>query len=252
MRDLRKKVRIAVIVLLALVFTVSLAMFVRQSLTYRAGQETYAEAEELVGLPDLEELLPPVEEPEETEPEETATSAEEPAPVVEDPYARTLQSMDFTALREVNSDVLGWIVIPGTVISYPLVQGADNQYYLKHTWKKQASAVGAIFLEYQNSPDLSDFNTIVYGHRMNNGSMFASLKNYKKQSYWAAHPCVYITDDNGTHKYDIFTAYEAPTDGSTYQIGFSDAASKQAFLDDLYRLLSGTVRHRHRHHPHGI
>ena len=119
---MRKKVRIAVIVLLALVFTVSLAMFVRQSLTYRAGQETYAEAEELVGLPDLEELLPPVEEPEETEPEETATSKEEPAPVVEDPYARTLQSMDFTALREVNSDVLGWIVIPGTVISYPLVQ----------------------------------------------------------------------------------------------------------------------------------
>lgn len=232
MRDLRKKVRIAVIVLLALVFTVSLAMFVRQSLTYRAGQETYAEAEELVGLPDLEELLPPVEEPEETEPEETATSAEEPAPVVEDPYARTLQSMDFTALREVNSDVLGWIVIPGTVISYPLVQGADNQYYLKHTWKKQASAVGAIFLEYQNSPDLSDFNTIVYGHRMNNGSMFASLKEYKKQSWWKDHPCVYITDDNGSHTYEIFAAYEVSTSGAAYQLGFPNEESRQAFLDD--------------------
>lgn len=231
-RDLRKKVRIAVIVLLALVFTVSLAMFVRQSLTYRAGQETYAEAEELVGLPDLEELLPPVEEPEETEPEETATSAEEPAPVVEDPYARTLQSMDFTALREVNSDVLGWIVIPGTVISYPLVQGADNQYYLKHTWKKQASAVGAIFLEYQNSPDLSDFNTIVYGHRMNNGSMFASLKEYKKQSWWKDHPCVYITDDNGSHTYEIFAAYEVSTSGAAYQLGFPNEESRQAFLDD--------------------
>ena len=232
MRDLRKKVRIAVIVLLALVFTVSLAMFVRQSLTYRAGQETYAEAEELVGLPDLEELLPPVEEPEETEPEETATSAEEPAPVVEDPYARTLQSMDFTALREVNSDVLGWIVIPGTVISYPLVQGADNQYYLKHTWKKQASAVGAIFLEYQNSPDLSDFNTIIYGHRMNNGSMFASLKEYKKQSWWKDHPCVYITDDNGSHTYEIFAAYEVSTSGAAYQLGFPNEESRQAFLDD--------------------
>ena len=229
---MRKKVRIAVIVLLALVFTVSLSMFVRQSLTYRAGQETYAEAEELVGLPDLEELLPPVEEPEETEPEETATSAEEPAPVVEDPYARTLQSMDFTALREVNSDVLGWIVIPGTVISYPLVQGADNQYYLKHTWKKQASAVGAIFLEYQNSPDLSDFNTIVYGHRMNNGSMFASLKEYKKQSWWKDHPCVYITDDNGSHTYEIFAAYEVSTSGAAYQLGFPNEESRQAFLDD--------------------
>ena len=139
--------------------------------------------------------------------------------------------MDFTALREVNRDVQGWIMIPGTVISSPLLQGEDNQYYLKHTWKKWTSAVGAIFLEWQNSPDLSDFNTIIYGHRMNNGSMFASLKNYKKQSYWAAHPCVYITDDNGSHKYEIFAAYEVSTTGTTYQLGFSDDASKQAFID---------------------
>lgn len=87
----------------------------------------------------------------------------------------------------------GWILIPNTVISYPLLQGEDNQYYLNHTWKKWTSAVGAIFMDSQNNPNLTDFNTIVYGHRMNNGSMFASLKNYKKQSYWQAHPCVYIT-----------------------------------------------------------
>ena len=77
----------------------------------------------------------------------------------------------------------------------------------------------------------SDFNTIIYGHRMNNGSMFASLKNYKKQSYWAAHPCVYITDDSGSHKYEIFAAYEVSTAGTTYQIGFSGDQSKQAFID---------------------
>ena len=139
--------------------------------------------------------------------------------------------MDFAALREVNSDVLGWILVPGTPISYPLVQGNDNQYYLKHTWKKWNSVVGAIFLECQNSPDLSDFHTIIYGHRMNNGSMFASLKHYKKQSYWKQHPCVYITDDNGTHKYDIFAAYEVSTQGTTYQIGFSGDQSRQEFLD---------------------
>ena len=175
-------------------------------------------------MPDLSDLPDPVlEETEETE--------EADAPVYVDPYADALRNMDFAALREVNSDVLGWILIPNTVISYPLVQGDDNQYYLKHTWKKWTSAVGAIFLEYQNSPDFSDFNTIIYGHRMNNGSMFASLKNYKKQSYWAAHPYVYITDDNGSHKYEIFAAYEVSTAGTTYQIGFSGDASKQAFLD---------------------
>ena len=221
---MKRKLRRGLMVLLALIFVGSLGMVIYRTMEYKEGEEIYAEAAELVQLPDLSDLPDPVlEETEETE--------ETDAPVYVDPYADALRNMDFAALREVNSDVLGWILIPNTVISYPLVQGDDNQYYLKHTWKKWTSAVGAIFLEYQNSPDFSDFNTIIYGHRMNNGSMFASLKNYKKQSYWAAHPYVYITDDNGSHKYEIFVAYEVSTAGTTYQIGFSGDASKQAFLD---------------------
>ena len=221
---MKRKIRRGLMVLLALIFAGSLGMVIYRTMEYKEGEEIYAEAAELVQLPDLSDLPDPVlEETEETE--------EADAPVYVDPYADALRNMDFAALREVNSDVLGWILIPNTVISYPLVQGDDNQYYLKHTWKKWTSAVGAIFLEYQNSPDFSDFNTIIYGHRMNNGSMFASLKNYKKQSYWAAHPYVYITDDNGSHKYEIFAAYEVSTAGTTYQIGFSGDASKQAFLD---------------------
>ena len=221
---MKRKLRRGLMVLLALIFVGSLGMVIYRTMEYKEGEEIYAEAAELVQLPDLSDLPDPVlEETEETE--------ETDAPVYVDPYADALRNMDFAALREVNSDVLGWILIPNTVISYPLVQGDDNQYYLKHTWKKWTSAVGAIFLEYQNSPDFSDFNTIIYGHRMNNGSMVASLKNYKKQSYWAAHPYVYITDDNGSHKYEIFAAYEVSTAGTTYQIGFSGDASKQAFLD---------------------
>lgn len=221
---MKRKIRRGLIVLLALIFVGSLGMVIYRTMEYKEGEEIYAEAAELVQLPDLSDLPDPVL-------EETVETEETDAPVYVDPYADALRNMDFAALREVNSDVLGWILIPNTVISYPLVQGDDNQYYLKHTWKKWTSAVGAIFLEYQNSPDFSDFNTIIYGHRMNNGSMFASLKNYKKQSYWAAHPYVYITDDNGSHKYEIFAAYEVSTAGTTYQIGFSGDASKQAFLD---------------------
>ena len=223
---MRKWIRRAVMAVLALVLLGSCTMLVRRWLDYREGKEAYAEAETLVELPDLSAL----ETPQLTQ--EVPAEEGEEAPVYVDPYADALRAMDFTALREVNSDVLGWILIPGTVISYPLLQGDDNQYYLNHTWKKWTSAVGAIFLECNNSPDLSDFNTIVYGHRMNNGSMFASLKNYKTRSYWSAHPCVYITNDAGTHKYDIFAAYEVSTEGSTYQLGFSGNASKQAFLDE--------------------
>ena len=224
-----KKLRLLLIAALALVLAVSVGMLIRQNIQYREGEEAYAEAEALVELPDLSQLPRPEPVPEEAPSEEEIAPEEQPVYV--DPYADALRNMDFSALREVNSDVLGWIMIPGTRISYPLLQGEDNQYYLKHTWKKWSSAVGAIFLECQNSPDLSDFNTIVYGHRMNNGSMFASLKNYKKQSYWAAHPNVYITDDNGSHKYQIFAAYEVSTTGTTYQLGFPKDSSKQAFID---------------------
>lgn len=219
---MKKKLRIFVMLVLAAVFVGSLTMVILRSLDYRRGEEAYAEAESLVQLPDLSGL----EIPEPTEPTD-----EPEQEVYIDPYADALRSMDFTALREVNDDVLGWILIPDTVISYPLLQGENNQYYLNHTWKKWTSAVGAIFMDSQNNPDLTDFNTIIYGHRMNNGSMFASLKNYKKQSYWKAHPYVYITGDHGSYKYDIFAAYEVSTQGVTYQLGFSGDADKQAFLD---------------------
>lgn len=226
---MKRTTRRILMVVLALVFVGSLGMLAYRTMEYKEGEEIYAEAETLVDLPDLSDLpVPVVERAAEEVPQETSTEVKT---VYVDPYADALRNMDFSALREVNSDVLGWIMIPGTVISYPLLQGTDNQYYLKHTWKKWTSAVGAIFLECKNSRDLSDFNTVIYGHRMNNGSMFASLKNYKKQSYWAAHPCVYITDDSGSHKYEIFAAYEVSTAGTTYQIGFSGDQSKQAFID---------------------
>lgn len=225
---MRPNIRKLLIAVLALVLCVSAVMLIRQTLQYREGEAEYAEAEALVELPDLSQLEPaPAPEP---EPEETEEPEEE-KPVYIDPYAGALAAMDFTALREVNSDVLGWILIPGTVISYPLLQGDDNSYYLNHTWKKWTNVVGSIFLECQNSPDLSDFNTVVYGHRMNNGSMFASLKYYKQQSYWAQHPKVYITDDNGAHCYEIFAAYEISTAGDTYKLSFPTDQSKQAYID---------------------
>lgn len=224
-----KKLRLLLIAALALVLAVSVGILIRQNIQYREGEEAYAEAEALVELPDLSQLPRPEPVPEEAPSEEEIAPEEQPVYV--DPYADALRNMDFSALREVNSDVLGWILIPGTAVSYPVVQGTDNDYYLNHTWKKWTSVVGSIFLECQNSRDLSDFNTIIYGHRMNNGSMFASLKNYKKQSWWSDHPCVYITDDSGSHKYEIFAAYEVSTEGETYRLGFGSDREKQAFID---------------------
>ena len=233
---MKKGARRAAVVVLAAVFLGSGAMLVRSMLDYRAGEEAYAEAEELVELPRLPELpeAAPVEpEPPDTSgaPEASASPEPEPVPVYVDPYADALRNMDFTALREVNSEVLGWLLIPNTQVSYPLLQHGDNEYYLKRNWKGQRSAVGSIFMECRSSADLSDFHTVIYGHNMNNGSMLGTLKNYRSQSYWAKHPKIYITTDDGSRCYEIFAAYEVSTEGLTYQIGFSDTAEKQAFLD---------------------
>lgn len=212
----------------------SLAGMGYRQLQYREGEKVYQEAEELVQLPDLEtiETVPVEEKPVEQQPSASeSAAAEEPAPVYIDPYAQALADMDFVALREQNTDVLGWIVIPNTKVSYPLVQGEDNDYYLNHTWRKTRSVVGAIFMEQQSSADLTDFNTIIYGHRMNNRSMFARLLDYKKQSYWQDHPRFYITDDSGTHTYEIFAAYEPAVGSTPYCIRFSNDTEKQTFIN---------------------
>ena len=234
----KKTIRRVLMVALGLVFLGSAGMAIYNQIQYKEGDEVYAEAEELVELPDLSQIQEPVEQETKEEPEEPAQeeetleeAPEEEKPVYVDPYADALRNMDFAALQEVNSEVLGWILIPFTQVSYPFVQGTDNDYYLKHTWKKSYSVVGSIFMECENNSDLNDFNTIIYGHRMNNGSMFASLKNYSKQSYWEEHPRIYIINDAGMYTYEIFSAYEVGTAEDTYRLSFADETVKQEFLD---------------------
>ena len=136
-------------------------------------------------------------------------------------YQTALNNMDFRALHEINPDVIGWISIPDTNLSYPLLQTGDNKYYLSHTWDKKYNSVGAIFIDYRNSTNFSDQNTIIYGHRVNNNSMFGILHKYTDQTFLAAHPTIYITTESGTLTIDIFAAYEIEIT-SVYQITTSD------------------------------
>ena len=233
--------RKALTALLAVVCALCLGRTALQLVQYRQGDETYAQAEELAGLPDLSDL-PVVDftggsgSVSSSASTDGAGEAPEEVPVWQDPYAQALKDMDFSALRQQNPDVLGWILIPGTRVSYPVVQGTDNSYYLDHTWRGGKNSVGAIFMECRNSSDLSDFNTIIYGHRMNNRSMFGTLSQYKSRSYWQAHPYVYLTDDSGTHRYEIFAAGEVSVDSDVYRLGLRSDSSRQSFLDSCLAL----------------
>lgn len=127
--------------------------------------------------------------------------------------------VDFDALLQVNNDVIGWIYIEGTDISYPVLCGRDNQQYLFQSYEKKYLTAGSIFIDYRCSRDFTDSRTVVYGHNMHNGSMFGKLDKFTKESYMEKHPYVYILLPTGeTLKYEVKKAYKADVEGKVYDL----------------------------------
>lgn len=127
--------------------------------------------------------------------------------------------INFDELKAINDDVAGWLYMEGIPeISYPMVQGKDNEFYLHHTYKKESIFAGSIFVEAKNTKDFSDQNTIIYGHNMKDGSMFGNLKNYKKPEVYEKSPYFWIITPEEAYKYKIFSIYTANVGGDTYTL----------------------------------
>ena len=142
--------------------------------------------------------------------------------------------IDFASLKSVNDDVVGWIYVEAVPdINYPIVHGKDNETYLHRTYEKNYNFAGTIFVDYENKGDFSDCNTIVYGHNMKNGSMFAGLKEYRSASYMVTHPNIYVDLADGTHAYQVFSVYEADADSDSYTIGFAPDEQYETFLSTI-------------------
>ncbi len=199
---MKNKLRFIMIFILSCIFIVSVSMIVRQQIQYRENDADHAVAIQTAGLTQQRQT--------------NALGLVQPE--TKEEIAAILAKINLSALREINEDVVGWIEIPNTIVSYPLLQGKNNQYYLNHTWQKESNSAGSIFLECTNNSDFSDFHTIIYGHRMNNEAMFGTLKYYKDLTYWQEHPSIYISTDSGVRRYDIFAAYKASTKSIVYQL----------------------------------
>ena len=116
--------------------------------------------------------------------------------------------IDYDNLLGINSDFKGWIDIPGTDISYPIVYSAqDNDFYLRTTFERKANASGSIFIDFRCDPTFVDPVTVIYGHHMRDGSMFNNIKLYLEKSFWQENQEVHIYTKNGIMIYDIFAAY---------------------------------------------
>ena len=205
--------------LLFLMLAMCLFFIYLRNIQDQRADQLYHEAERLVCAADAANPFPaPSAAPSPAE-DAPGTGAKEDAP----------SGMDLSPLQEVNTDVVGWIAIPG-VLSYPLLQGGDNAYYLSHAWNGEENAAGAVFLDYRADACLGDFNTLIYGHRMRNGTMFGSLKHYKDADFWRENPSVYLANEDGTRRYDIYAAYETGLTAATYQREFSGPEEKLDFI----------------------
>ena len=239
---MKNKTRRILIIALAVLFALGGTVLCLQLISWQTGRSSYDRATQLAfsgekapsSQPVTPSPTPTPTAPTEPEPSAPPIPEETPSPVesVHEPYFDTLSEIDLDALRQVNAQVLGWISIPDTKISYPLVQGEDNDYYLNHTWDWAKSSLGAIFLDRRSSGDLTDFHSVIYGHRMKNGSMFADLRHYSSEDYLSEHPSVYISDSSGLYRYDIFAVYEADVTGHTYTFSFDSDAAKQEYIDE--------------------
>ena len=139
--------------------------------------------------------------------------------------------VDFEALAERNGDVCGWLYCPDTVISYPVVQAEDNSFYLHRDIDLNYSSYGTLFTEAMSAKDFDNDNSIIYGHHMKDGGMFAGLVNYAKMNYYEKHPVFYLNTPEMNYRIEVFAAFLTDMYSDAYNNSFDSDEEMQAWLD---------------------
>ena len=218
-----KAANIAVISLCAVLALGSGFLIVRDLSQYAESAGTYDGLAEHVEIPEQ------AGEPEEPGAEEE-TGREDSSTV--------LPVVDFEALRENGPDIIGWLSLPDTAINYPVTQTDNNEYYLHHLYDGTYNKVGCLFADYENQADFSDRNTIIYGHNMRDGSMFAALNEYGEQGYYDGHPQMYLVTPGGGYTMEIFTTFvaepgESGSDTSPWRLSWKDDGAYTTWLSEM-------------------
>ena len=117
--------------------------------------------------------------------------------------------VNFDNLKTINSDTKGWIKVEGTKINYPFVQSSDNEYYLKHSYDKTSNKKGWVYLDYRNSIDSLSKNTILYAHGLTNNTMFGSMRNVVKKSWYQNknNHVIKISTPTNNQLWQVFSVY---------------------------------------------
>lgn len=120
---------------------------------------------------------------------------------------KTERMLKLEELQKDNPDIVAWLEIEGTNISYPVLQDTDNSYYMTHNYKKEYSKDGSIFLDKDYDWNIPSTNLLIYGHNYNDGLMFASLLDYKQESFYKEHQIIKLTTNKEDTEYEIIAAF---------------------------------------------
>ncbi len=211
---------------------------------FRENAESSRAQEELI---DQAVRPVPSTQPEIVTTEPTVTQETEPLQETTEPPQETIPAIsyeipievDFEVLKAECPDIVGWIYSKGTPINYPVVQSDDNEYYLHRLPDGSYNSSGSLFMDFRCLSDVTDTNTIIYGHNMGNGSMFASLLGYEEQSYYEEHPVIWYLTPERAYKLELVAGFVTPSDSSTYDI----YNSEQELMDHLqYAVEESTFR----------
>ena len=130
-----------------------------------------------------------------------------------------------------NKNIVGWIIF-GDMVNYPVMQGSDNSYYLKHAYNGTSNANGSIFMNSNNDKYFRDLNTVIYGHNLKSGRMFGTFKNYTKKGKKDLHFYIYTPDGN-KRTYEIVSIAEVKDGGFAYNYAFSKISEYRKYLNDV-------------------
>jgi len=151
---------------------------------------------------------------------------------------QALYEQRFASLREINSEIVGWISIADTSIDYPVVQHSDNDYYLDHNIERSRSSRGAIFMDYRNERMTEDPHIVIYGHHMKDGSMFSQLYNYKDEQYFHEHSLITLDTLEQPTTWQIVSAYVYSPQHQFFQLQYG---SEQEHNDYLQQIMAASL-----------
>lgn len=121
----------------------------------------------------------------------------------------TERMLKLKELQKENSDIVGWLEIEKTGINYPVLQTNNNDYYLTHTYKKENSKNGSIFLDKDYNFSIPSSNLLIYGHNNKNGKMFEELLNYENEEYYKKHPNIRFTTEKWDSTFEIIAVFKS-------------------------------------------